>query len=108
MPSITRARLAVGLALVAAVWLAHAPSRASANTGQIEMFQDDSRLLADPADTLAQLRALGVGVIRVSLHWESVAPIHRASGFDAADPASYPGWGLYDEIVQDAHSDGIV
>ncbi|MGN6870404.1 MAG: hypothetical protein ACTHMY_18595, partial [Solirubrobacteraceae bacterium] len=109
MPSITRARMTVGLALVAAgVWLLHAPSRASANTGQIEMFQDDARVLADPAATLQQLRALGVGVIRVSLHWDSVAPTKRPSGAAAADPASYPGWGLYDEIVQDARADGIV
>jgi hypothetical protein len=109
MPSITRARLTVGLALVvAAVWLLHVPSRAYANTGQIEMFQDDSRLVADPAATLQQLRALGVGVIRVSLHWDSVAPVHRPSTFDGTDPASYPGWGVYDEIVQDARADGIV
>lgn len=109
MPSITRARLAVGIALVVAgVWLLHAPSPASANTGQIAMFQDDSRLLAAPGPTLAQLRALGVGVIRVSLHWDSVAPIQRPAGFAAADPAAYPGWGLYDEIVQDARQDGIV
>ncbi|HET6870760.1 MAG TPA: hypothetical protein VFH80_32915, partial [Solirubrobacteraceae bacterium] len=109
MPSITRARLTVGIALVVAgVWLLHAPSRASANTGQIEMFQDDSRLLDAPGPTLQQLRALGVGVIRVSLHWDSVASIQQPSGSAAADPAAYPGWGPYDEIVQDAREDGIV
>jgi hypothetical protein len=109
MPSITRARLTVGLVLVVAgVWLLHAPSRAYANTGQIEMFQDDSRLLAQPGATLQQLRDLGVGVIRVSLHWDSIAPIQRSSAFHAADPAAYPGWGAYDEIVQDARDDGIV
>lgn len=109
MPSITRARLTVGLAFVAAgVWLLHAPSRASANTGQIEMFQDDSRLLADPSSTLQQLRDLGVGVIRVSLHWDAIAPAQRTAGFAADDPAGYPGWAPYDEIVQDARQDGIV
>jgi hypothetical protein len=109
MPSITRACLTVGLALVVAgIWLLHTPAPANANAGQIEMFQDDSRLLADPAATLQQLRDLGVGVIRVSLHWDSVAPIQRPSGFDATDPAAYPGWGIYDEIVQDARKDGIV
>jgi hypothetical protein len=109
MPSITRARLTVGLALVAAGgWLVHAPSRAAASTGQIQMFQDDSRLLAEPGPTLQQLRDLGVGVIRVSLHWDSIAPALRASGFNAADPAAYPGWAVYDEILQDARDDGIV
>lgn len=109
MPSITRARLTVGLALViAGVWLLYAPPRASANTGQIAMFQDDSQLLAEPGPTLQQLRDLGVGVIRVSLHWENVAPAQRPSTSSAADPTAYPGWGIYDEIVQDARSDGIV
>jgi hypothetical protein len=109
MPSITRARLMLGLVLVVAGgWLMHAPARAHANTGQIEMFQDDSRLLADPVATLQQLRALGVGVIRVSLHWDSIAPVQRPSGFDATDPAAYPGWGIYDEIVQEAGKDGIL
>jgi hypothetical protein len=94
--------------MAAGVWLLHAPSRASANTGQIEMFQDDSRLLADPSATLQQLRDLGVGVVRVSLHWDGVAPIQRPARFAAADPAAYPGWGVYDQIVQDAREDGIV
>ena len=99
----------MGVALaVAGGWLLHAPSRAYANTGQVEMFQDDARLLAQPGPTLQQLRDLGVGVIRISLHWDSIAPNQRLSGPDAADPASYPGWGLYDEIVQDARKDGIV
>ena len=109
MPSITRACLTVGLAwVVAGFWLAHTPSRAYANTDQIGMFQDDSRLLAAPGPALQQLRDLGVGVIRVSLHWDSIAPAQRLSGPGAADPASYPGWGIYDEIVQDARNDGIV
>src|SRR5690242_21872039 len=103
MPSITRARLTVGLVLVAAgAWLLHAPSRASANTGQIEMFQDDSRLLAAPGPTLQQLRALGVGVIRVSLHWDSVAATQQPPGSGADDPASYPGWAPYDAIGYDS------
>jgi hypothetical protein len=109
MPSITRACLTAGVALaVVGAWLLHAPSRAYANTGQIEMFQDDARLSTQPGPTLEQLRDLGVGVIRVSLHWNAIAPFQRLSGPDAADPASYPGWGLYDEIVQDARKDGIV
>jgi hypothetical protein len=109
MPSINRACLTVGLALmVAGAWLVRAPARAYANTGQIEMFQDDARLLVDPAGTLQQLRALGVGVIRVSLHWDSITPAQRPFGFSATDPASYPGWGIYDTIVQEARKDGIV
>ena len=26
----------------------------------------------------------------------------------ATDPASYPGWGIYDAIVQEARKDGVV
>ncbi len=109
MPSINRACLTVGLALtLAGGWFVHAPARAVANTGQVEMFQDDTQLLIDPAGTLQKLRALGVGVIRVSLHWDGIAPAQRPSGFNATDPASYPGWGIYDQIVQEARKDGIV
>lgn len=94
---------------VAAAFLAHAPSQARANTGQIQIIQDDPRLLANPAQTLQQMRDLGAGVVRVSLQWNLVAPPYsRPSGFNATDPGSYPGWGIYDQIVTDAHEDGIV
>ncbi len=108
MRVITRACLRVVVALgVAGLWLAHAPPRASANGGQIAMFQDDIRILIAPGPTLAQIRDLGGGVIRVSVHWDLVAPFQRPAGFHATDPASYPGWGIYDEIVKDARQDGI-
>jgi hypothetical protein len=71
------------------------------------MFQDDIRLYAAPGPTLAQIRDLGGGVIRVSVHWDLVAPFQRPAGFDPTDPASYPGWSIYDEIVKDARQDGI-
>jgi len=94
---------------VAAAFLAHAPSQARANTGQIQIIQDDPRLLANPAQTLQQMRDLGAGVVRVSLQWNIVAPPYsRPPGFNATDPGSYPGWGIYDDIVTDARKDGIV
>ncbi len=109
MPSITRACLAVGLALVVAgAWLVRAPSRAYASSGQIEMFQDDGHLLVDPGPTLQQIRDLGGRVVRAAVHWNLVAPVKRPANFDPTDPASYPGWGIYDQIVEDAQKDGIV
>src|SRR5947209_7481803 len=109
MPSITRARLAVGLVLVVTgVWLLHAPSGAYASTGQIEMFQDDGHLLTDPGPTLQQIRDLGGGVVRAAVHWNLVAPVNRPANFNPTEPASYPGWGIYDQIVEDAQQDGIV
>jgi hypothetical protein len=96
--------LAAGLA---GLCLAHAPSNARANTGQIEMFQDDPHLLADPAGTLQQIRDLGGGIVRVTVDWNTVAPLQRPPGFNATDPGSYTGWAIYDEIVTDAKQDGI-
>ncbi len=61
--------------------------------GQIEMFQDDIRLLADPAQTLQQIRDLGGRVVRVSLHWDIVAPSKRPASFNPADPGCLPGLG---------------
>src|SRR6516225_4388518 len=101
-----RACLTAILALgVAAIWLVRAPARAYASGSQIQMFQDDIRLLADPGSTLQQIRDLGGRVVRVSVHWNLVAPAKRPAGFNQADPASYPGWGIYDEIVEDALKD---
>ena len=109
MRSLTRACLTAILALgVAAIWLVRAPARAYASGSQIQMFQDDIRLLADPGPTLQQIRDLGGRVVRVSVQWNIVAPLKRPAVFNQADPASYPGWGIYDEIVEDALKDGIV
>src|SRR5579871_6304903 len=105
----TRACLTAILALgLAGVWLAHAPARAVASTNQLEMFQDDIRLLADPGPTLQQIRDLGGRVVRVSVQWSIVAPAKLPPHFNAADPAAYGGWSIYDEIVKDARQDGIV
>jgi hypothetical protein len=108
MRVITRACLVLVLAVgVAGAWLAQAPAPASANTGQVAMFQDDIQMLAAPGPALQQIRDLGGGVVRVSVHWDLVAPARRPQGSTATDPASYPSWGIYDEIVKDAQQDGI-
>ena len=73
------------------------------------MFQDDTRMLNEPGPTLQTLRELGVGVVRVTLAWNTVAPAQRPPGFNAVLPADYPAanWSIYDQIVRDAHADGI-
>ncbi|MBV9683662.1 MAG: hypothetical protein JO046_17865 [Solirubrobacterales bacterium] len=107
MPVLLRA---VALALIV---LAIPAARASASTQQISMIQDDVRLDADPAGTLARMRLLGADAVRVSVHWDSIAPAAGAKGaprgFNASDPAAYPSrnWRLWDEIVTIAHRDGI-
>jgi hypothetical protein len=110
MRLILRARPAtLALLGVAAACLLHAPAQARASTGQYEIFQDDPHMLADPAQTLQQIRDLGADVVRVSLQWNLLAPSARPPGFNPTDPASYPAaaWCVYDEIVTDAKQDGI-
>lgn len=92
-----------------------APARAAASTNQVAMIGDDARLLADPVGTLATLKSLGVSVLKLTVHWNRVAPTPTAlaepKGFAkfAADPAKYPSgaWAAYDAIVHDAQADGI-
>jgi hypothetical protein len=111
MRLVTTARVPLLAVLAGAgVWLLHAPPKAAASTGQIEMFQDDPHLLADPGRTLQAIRDLGAGVVRVTVDWASIAPARRPAGFSATDPASYPAanWCVYDEIVADAQQDGLV
>ena len=99
----------LAMVAVAAVGLVHAPNQAHASAGQYEIFQDDPHMLANPAQTLQQIRDLGANVVRVSLQWNLVAPTTRPAGFDPTDPASYPSssWAPYDTIVTDALKDGI-
>jgi hypothetical protein len=90
-----------------------APDRAAASIDQLAMFGDTARLLANPRGTLATLRGLGVGVVRVSLQWRTLVPApalrSRPPRFAAADPESYSAAAFrpYDEIVRDAQADGI-
>ena len=97
------AAVAAGLALLPL------PARALAQTNQLGMFQDDARMLTVPGPTLQTVRELGAGVVRVTLGWNTVAPAKRPPGFNPSLPASYPAanWDIYDQIVRDAHADGV-
>src|SRR6188472_2488353 len=73
---------------------------AAASSGQEAVFQDGASLRADPVGTLATLKTLGAGRLRLLLFWSSVAPgsgSHRRPSFKSTDPAAYPasGWALY-------------
>jgi hypothetical protein len=90
----------------------HAPA-AGASMTQQSVIQDDIRLKANPAATLAIFRELGVDRVRVNLTWATVAPNPHSSRapkrFNAANPGAYPAhnWAPYDAIVRDAQADGI-
>ena len=100
-------------AVLAAVLVAIPAGRAVASTQQMSIIQDDARLDADPAGTLARARLLGADAMRVSVHWNWIAPGANARKmprhFNATNPSAYPAknWGLWDAIVTDAHNDGI-
>jgi hypothetical protein len=87
-PRLLGAVLAV---LVAASFdlLATAP-RAQAATGIRYGLTDDAWLMQGPGtldERLAKLDALGVRVVRFSLHWDEIAPTAPADALDPEDPA---------------------
>jgi hypothetical protein len=89
------------------------PAPAGGSRTPIAMFQEPLHMLTDPAETLSTLRTLGVGVVRMQVQWQLLAPeptsAVRPPGFDASDPAAYPAitWRPYDLLVTDARHDGI-
>jgi len=93
--------------------LALLPAAAGASAREYALFQDD-KLLVESGDaqrtaTLDEVRGLGVDMIKVQLNWAVVAPGSRRkpAGFDATDPAQYPGWARYDSFVADARARGF-
>ena len=86
---------------------------AAASTTQVSVFQADPQVLSNPTGTLQTLRDLGVGMVRVNLTWNQIAPsansTHRPAGFNAINPGAYPagGWAPYDAFVRTATADHI-
>jgi hypothetical protein len=99
--------------MLALILLMIPAARAAASTRQISIIQDDARLDANPTGTLARMRLLGADAVRVSVHWDAIAPSATATRaprhFNASDPAAYPAahWRLWDAIVLAARQDGI-
>jgi hypothetical protein len=100
-------------ALVTLTLVALPTAKAVASTQQISIIEDETRVYADPAGTLARARLLGADAMRVSVHWNWITPASNAKKmprhFNPSDPASYPAanWGLWDTIVTDAQQAGI-
>lgn len=60
--------------------------------------------------TLREMRAIGADTLRVAVKWSEVAPrpeSGRRPEFDASDPAAYPGFGPYDDLVRRATDKGF-
>src|SRR5579863_7970135 len=81
-PAVRRFVIPALLALsLSAVLLALPAAQARASTGQVSIFQDDPRLDADPAGTLARMRILGAQLVRrVASTPPTLRPIRRRSG----------------------------
>lgn len=58
---------------------------------------------------LEKAKGTGAKYIRINVYWDTIAPVERPSGFDAADPNS-PGydWGLLDQSVKSTVQAGLV
>jgi hypothetical protein len=86
---------------------------ASASNTQVAVFQADGQVLTNPTGTLQTLRDLGVGMVRVNVTWNQIAPsalsTHRPKGFNASNPGAYAagGWAPYDAVVRAAAADHI-
>jgi len=106
-----RSHLPIAALLLSVAAIHAAP--AAASTTQVSVFQADPQVLSNPTGTLQTLRDLGVGMVRVNLTWNQIAPsansTHRPAGFDATNPGAYPagGWAPYDAVVRVATADHI-
>ncbi len=69
--------LAVALGLLAALLAAVLAQPTAASTTQLAMFEDDFQLQANPEATLDTFKSLGVGIVRVFVAWDRVAPLTR-------------------------------
>jgi len=97
-------RLTVAALLAVATAAMLGPGKATASSRIQYGIQDDAWLLygPEPVDQRIQiLQQLGVDTVRMTLHWDTVAPHAPVSPEDPADPAY--DWSLYDPILQRLH-----
>jgi hypothetical protein len=92
--------------------LALLPAAAGASPRQFALFQDEALLVENGGTrgaTLDELQALGADMIKAQVNWATVAPGGRRKpqGFDGSDPAQYPGWERYDQLLAEAKARGF-
>jgi hypothetical protein len=105
--------LQLAIAVVAGMMLLPAPASASRNMWSV--FEDHTALVrATPAQrqrALNEIRLhMGADTLRIEVKWNEVAPrpsARRKPSFDASDPAAYPGFFPYDDLVNRAHALGL-
>lgn len=104
-------------ALPATLLLLLLPAPAQAAPNQESTFQDDPQLVygtpSQQDDALDRLAGLGADRLRITVFWKLVAPDdekrRKPSGFDPADPASYPPgtWDRYQRLIDGARARGM-
>jgi hypothetical protein len=90
------------------------PADAPASKTEWSIFEDPHSLVnAGPdvrAQSLEEIKGLGADTLRIALRWGEVAPDSASKTkptFDASDPAAYPGFGPYDDLVTRAVAKGL-
>jgi hypothetical protein len=113
MPHLSRIRIVFALAAVSSI-VAFGTSDAQASNSQFSMFEDHPHLISSgPAvreQTLNEIKALGADTLRIEVKWAEVAPqagARKKPSFDATNPAAYPGFGSYDDLVKRAAGKGF-
>lgn len=99
------------LLVACATALLAAPAAFASHT-QLALFQEPSLNPANATSTLDELERLGVGTLRVTVAWNTIAPATYAkrapAGFDPTNPASrFYNFAALDPIVRAAAADGI-
>ena len=89
-------------------------SPAAASKSQWSMFEDHVFLVRSGPElreqTLTEIQALGADTLRIEVKWSEVAPSPGSKtkpAFNATDPAAYPGFQPYDDLVQRAVAKGF-
>ena len=102
--------------LLAALAAVLAPQAANASSSQLSVFQDDRELFgqtgSDPAAAMAELRSLGVDMVRANVIYYKVYRTpndrRRPRGFNPSDPNSGKyNWAPVDRFVSLARANGI-
>jgi len=110
-PHVSRALCAIAVALALCAALT-APARASRT--QFTIMQDDPQIVYHGANVrarrIAELRSLGVSVLKIRVSWASLAPGgRRVPSRNLADPASYRAavWANFDDAIRRAVAAGM-
>lgn len=87
--------------------------RANASPNQLSLFQDDGRLTSYSAewraDALDKMQAMGVDVVKVTVHWRESSPHFTSSNRPSGDGAStsYYNWGISPTVVEEIRARGM-